>query len=317
MAAKLKIKIACDPFESVRALEDKRVEPDGVELDFQPEMSNPVRHGRMARDLAFDVCELSVSTYLIARDQGVPIVAIPVFLFRKFRHGNIFVNPKSGVRTPQDLVGKRIGCPTLQPPSNVWIHGILDDEGALPHRSVTWVVERDEDIPFKPPADLRIERARRGANIVDMLMAGELDAVSAPQTPQPLVDGDPRIGRLFPDYVARERAWFEKTGLFPIMHVTALPKALVDREPWIIKSLIEAFERSKQAAYKHFANTRVATLAWFGAQWEDERRLFGEDAWPYGLGETNRRNLETVIRYTHAQGLTSRAASLDELFVRP
>jgi 4,5-dihydroxyphthalate decarboxylase len=90
--AKLKLKLACDPFEFVRALQDRRVEPEGIELDFQPEMSNPVRHRVMARDMAFDICELNVTTYLIARDQGVPLTALPIFLFRKFRHGSIFIN---------------------------------------------------------------------------------------------------------------------------------------------------------------------------------------------------------------------------------
>jgi len=114
--------------------------------------------------------------------------------------------------------------------------------------------------------------------------------------------------------VQRERDYYRRTGLFPIMHVTALPSELVRQEPWIVPSLIMAFEKSKAMALKHFANTRVATLAWFDAQWEDEHRLLGDDPWPYGLGETNRRNLETVIRYTRQQGLIQREMPLDELF---
>ena len=311
---RLKLKIACDPFESVRALEDRRIEPDGIELEFQPEMSNPVRHKAMARDLAFDVCELNISTYLIARDRGAALTALPIFLFRKFRHGNIFINPASGIRAASDLAGKRIGCPTLQAASNVWIHGILQDAGELAHNSVTWVVERDEDINFSPRPDLRMERVPRGSNIIDMLMAGELDAVTAPQTPAPLIAGDRRIARLYGDYVERERRYYLETGLFPIMHVTAAPRELLEREPWIAGSLVAAFETSKHAAYRHFANTRVGTLAWFGAQWEEERLLLGDDPWPYGLTPLNRRNIETAIRYTHEQGLISRSMSIEELF---
>ncbi len=313
----LKLTIACDPFESVRALEERHIAPEGIELDFQPEMSNPVRHRAMARDLAFDICELNISTYLIALDRGAPLTAIPIFLFRKFRHGNIFINPKSGIRTAADLVGKRVGCPTMQAASNVWIHGILQDAGELPHSSITWVIERDEDIGFTPRPDQRLERAPKGSNIVDLLMAGELDAITTPQTPPPLIAGDPRIGRLFPDYVARERQYFQQTGLFPIMHVTAAPKSLIEREPWIVQSLINAFEASKQAAYKHFANVRVGTLAWFGAQWEEERLLLGEDPWPHGLTPLNRRNLETAIRYTYEQGLISRVMPIEEIFTTP
>ena len=101
---------------------------------------------------------------------------------------------------------------------------------SLPHRSVTWVVERAEDVSLMPPPDLRVERLPKGASAFDLLMAGELDAVSAPQTPSALLAGDPRIARLYPDYVARERRYFKETGLFPIMHVTALPTSLVERE---------------------------------------------------------------------------------------
>ena len=311
----LRLRIAADRFESVRALADGSIAPEGIELAFQPHMTNPVRHRAMVTDLAFDVCELNVCTYLVARDRGVELTAIPVFLFRRFRHGNIFINPRSGIRSAADLVGARIGCPSMEAASNVWIHGILQDEGELAHRSVNWVVEREEDIAFTPPPDLRMQRAPAGQSVVELLMAGQIDAVSTPQTPRELLAGDPRIGRLFEDYVARERRYFERTGLFPIMHITALPSALVAREPWIVGSLMRAFEASKQAAYAHFSDVRVGPLAWFGAQWESEQRLFGADAWPHGLTDTNRRNLETIIRYTYEQGLISRRMTIEELFV--
>lgn len=314
MSAKLNLKIACDPFEFVRGMRDGGVSVDGIDLVFQPEMSNAKRHRAMVREMAFDVCELNIGSYLIAKDQGVPLTAIPVFLFRKFRHGNIFVRRGSGIRAPADLIGRRVGCPTLQPASNIWLHGILESEHALPHRSIHWVAEREEDLPFKAPSDLKIERLAQGQSALDLLLAGEIDALSCPQTPAPLINGDERIARLFPDYLQRERNYYRRTGLFPIMHVTALPNALVKREPWIVGNLIAAFEQSKTMALAHFANTRVATLAWFGAQWEDEHRLLGADPWPYGLGETNRRNLETVVRYACQQGLVQREMSLDELF---
>jgi 4,5-dihydroxyphthalate decarboxylase len=312
--AKLKLKLACDPFEFVRALQDRRVEPEGIELDFQPEMSNPVRHRAMARDMAFDICELNVTTYLIARDQGVLLTALPIFLFRKFRHGNIFINPASGIRIPADLIGKRIGCPTLQPASNVWIHGILEADYGLPFRSIHWVVEREEDLAFDLPADLQMERAPKGASVVEMLMRGELDAVSAPQTPPALLAGDPRIARLFQDYVDREKAYYAATGLFPIMHVTALPADLVRREPWIVGSLMTAFERSKQMAFAHAANTRIATLAWYAARWEEEQHLLGSDPWPFGLTPVNRTNLETVTGYAYHQGFIQKLLPVDDLF---
>jgi 4,5-dihydroxyphthalate decarboxylase len=314
MPGALKLKVACDPFESVRALMERRIQPEGVELEFAPEMSNPVRHRGMVRDLAFDLCELNISTYLIARDQGVPITALPLFLYRKFRHGSIFVNPASGVRSAKDLEGAVLGCPTVQAASNVWIHGVLSDAGELDHRKITWLAERDEDIAFQPRGALRIERTAPKQSVVDLLLAGEIAAVTTPQTPAAYLAGDPRIVRLFPDYVERERAYYTRTGLFPIMHVTAAPTALLEREPWIVEPIMRAFEASKAEAYAHAANVRVANLAWFGALWEEERALLGDDPWLYGLGENNIRNVMTAVRYTHEQGMTSRMMSLGELF---
>ena len=312
---KLQLTIACDPFETVRALEERHISPEGIELLFQPEMSNPVRHRAMARDLAFDVCELNVSTYLIARDQGVPITALPVFLFRKFRHGNIFVDTRSGVKSPTDLVGQRIGCPNLQPASNVWINGILRDFHGVDHRDLTWMVERDEDVPFDIPDSLRVERISGGRSAIDLMLAGEVAAVYMPQTPPAMIAGDTRIGRLFPDYVKRELTYFQNTGLFPIMHVTAVSTELLKREPWVAASLMQAFEAAKREAYLRLSNVRLVPLVWFGAQYEEDRQIFGDDPWPYGLGDLNRRNLETIIRYTHEQGLTRQLRSVDDLFV--
>ena len=315
MSGRIGLTVACDEFDHIRALLDGSVTVDGVDLSFITDLSNPQRHGRMVRDLAFDVCELNLPTYLIACESGVPITAIPVFLFRKFRHGNVFINPQSGIASPKDLIGRRIGCPTLQPASNVWINGILQDRYGVPYRSQTWVVERDEDAPFTPSDDLKIERVEKGKRIVPMLLSGELPAIMVPQTPRPLLDGDGRIARLFPDYVARERTYFQETGIFPIMHVTAIRQELVDRYPWLPARLCEAFEIAKRIAYRRLENVRVVTLPWFGAHWEDERALFGPDPWAYGLGAVNRKALDTIIRYTHEQGLISSPKSVEELFV--
>ena len=315
-SSRIQLTVACDDFDHIRGMLDGSVTADGIDLSFITELTNPQRHGRMVRELAFDVCELNMPTYLLAREQGVPITAIPVFLFRKFRHGNVFINPRAGITSPKELIGKRVGCATLQPASNVWINGILQDRYGVPFRSQTWVSEREEDVSFVPPPDLKIERLPKGKSVLTMLLDGELPAVMLPQTPKPLLDGDKRIARLFPDYVAQERAYFEATGIFPIMHVTAIKQEIVDRYPWVPEKLCEAFETAKQLAYRRLENVRVVTLPWFGAHWEDERALFGPDPWAYGLGETNRKTLETVIRYVHEQGLIPRRVPVDSLFVK-
>jgi 4,5-dihydroxyphthalate decarboxylase len=315
MASRLQLTIACDDFDHIRALMDGTVKPEGIDLVFITELTNPERHGRMVRNLAFDVCELNMPTYLVARDNNVPITAFPIFLFRRFRHGHVFINPQSGIASPKDLIGKRIGSTTLQPASNVWINGILQEFHGVPFREQTWVLEREEDAPCTYPSWLKAERVPKGKSAIGMLLNGELPAVMTPQTPKPILDGDPRIVRLFPNYPADEREYYKQTGIFPIMHVTAIKNEIVEKYPWVPMMLCRAFEEAKQIAYKRIANVRVVPLPWFAAHWETERKLFGPDPWAYGLGETNRKTIETAVRYTNEQGLTSRRMSIDEMFV--
>ncbi|RDE10079.1 ABC transporter substrate-binding protein [Pelagibacterium lacus] len=308
------VRIACDAFDTMRALQDGSIGVEGAVLHFETEMTNPERHRRMVRDLAFDICELNVSTYLIARERGVPITAIPIFPFRKFRHGSIFVRGDSGLTSAGELAGRRIGVPNMQPASNVWIRGILRDAGKLDDRDVTWVTEKDEEIDFLHALAARTERAPQGKRLDDLLVEGAIDAIISPLVPASVIAGDGRIRRLYPDYVARERAYFQRSGQFPIMHLMAVSDRFAREHPQLLGSLADAFERSKQAAFAQMRNVRLVSLAWFGAHWEDEQALFGPDAWPNGLIPINRQAIEMAQRYTFEQGLIGSLKAVDELF---
>lgn len=315
MASRIQLTIACDEFDIVRPLIDGTVKADGLDLVFVTQLTVPERHAGMLKDRAFDVCEFNSSTYFIARDQGVALTAIPVFLFRKFRHGFIFVNAKAGIREPKDLIGRRVGGISFQPAASVWARGILDDDYGVPADEMITVVQRAEDVPFEPTKGIRIEPAPPGKVIEDMVLTGELPALMSPRVPDALLNGDERIVRLFPNYKDLEVAYFRRTGLFPIMHVTAIRPELVDKYPWIPGSLTKAFEQAKRLAYARFADTRLVPQAWYGTGWEEESKLFGPDPWAYGLGPANRKNLETGIRYCHRQGMIRRPIPLEELFV--
>ncbi len=153
-----------------------------------------------------------------------------------------------------------------------------------------------------------------GAALETMLAEGELPALLSPSVPRLFAQGDPRIARLFPDYKAIEIDFFRRTGIFPIMHTTVIKQEIVARHPWVATNLLKAFEQAKDIAYRRTANPRVVPLAWVRTAWEEQAELLGPDPWAYGMGEANRTNLETILRYTREQGMIGKPMSLDALF---
>jgi 4,5-dihydroxyphthalate decarboxylase len=315
MATKVRLSVACGDYEIVRALKEGAVQADGLELVVLTGHGSRERHWRMARNQEFDVCEFNVGAYFMERYSNAPITAIPVFLHRRFRHGFAFINVRSGIETPIDLIGKRVGGTNFQPAGNIWLRGILEEHYGVPHKKITWVVDRSEDVEFTRPEELKIEMIPPGKSMDAMLAEGEIPAMINPYIPKPIVVGDPRAARLFPNYKEVEMEYFKQTGIFPIMHVTVIRQEIVEKYPWAATSLVKAFEHAKQIAYRRVVNPRVVPLAWFTHTWDEQQKALGPDPWVYGLGVANRKNLQTVLRYTYQQGLIGREMSIEELFV--
>jgi 4,5-dihydroxyphthalate decarboxylase len=312
--AKLKLTVACGDYDIIRPLKEGLVEAAGLDLIFLTDMGPRERHWRLARKTEFDVCEENVGAYFITRDQNHPITGIPVFLHRRFRHGFVFVNTASGIKSPKDLIGKPIGGTNFMPAGNIWMRGILEEHYGVPHRQNTWIVDRSEDIAFDQPKDLKIEMKTSAKSLSDMLADGDIPAMISPTIPKPFTQGDKRIARLFPDYKAIEIEYFKSTGIFPIMHVTTIRQEIVDQYPWVPTNLVKAFEASKQIAYRRVQNPRMVPLAFVRTAVEEQEELLGRDPWQYGLTPANRKNLETIQRYVHQQGMVSKQRPLDELF---
>ncbi len=310
----LKLTLACGDYELTRPLTDGTVQAEGVEFVPDTRYGAKDRHWAMAKHNAYDICEFNAPAYFMARDRGFAWTALPVFAHRRFRHGFLFVNPKSGIMQPGDLIGKRVGGTNFQPAGNVFMRGVLEEEYSVAHDSITWFTERGEDIDFEPHKGLRIERIPEGKTLDGMLLSGELDARLEPEYPQPFLDGDPRCVQLFADPKAIEIDYFKRTGIFPIMHVTVIKQEVVDNNPWVVKSLMDAFEKAKTIAMKRVDNPRVNPLAFWAHAWFEQKRLMGPDPWKYGLGPENRRTLDKAIAYTKMQGLISRTWTCDELF---
>ena len=315
MSAKLKLSLACGGYEIIRSLKDASIAPDGIELNVLTDMDSSSRHWRMIRNEEFDVCELSGSSYLMAKDRGQNFTAIPVFLHRRFRHGFIFINKSKGIAEPKDLNGKKVGIKTYQTTAILYLRGLLENEYGVDLTSIEWVAELEEDIPFDTPDRINLSQAPEGSDIAEMLVEGELDAILHPDIIEPIIRGDKRVGRLFENYRAEEEAYFRRTGIFPIMHVTAIRNKILEEYPWVANNLAQAFERAKFAAYRRVNNPRLVPLAWFLDEWDAQRQLLGPDPWENGLTPSNRKNLEMMIAYSKAGGLITNLDDVEDFYL--
>jgi 4,5-dihydroxyphthalate decarboxylase len=315
MAKKISLTLASGDYEIVRPLLTGKVDVDGVDLTILTDMDSATRHWRFLNQDEFDVAELSASSYLAARDNDLPVHAIPVFLHRRFRHGFMFINTTKGISKPVDLKGRKIGVKTMMTTAVLWMRGILQSEYGVPLNSIDWVAEIEDDVKITLPPDIKYSCLPNDRSVETMLADGELDAVFHSDLIKPFVAKDPRVARLFPDHKAEEMAYFKRTGIFPIMHVLGIRKSLAGEHPWLAVNLFKAFDEAKTAAMKRMANPRIIPLAWYRDAWEEQERLLGPDPWQYGLTQTNRKVLQALIAYSHEQGLIKKRATLEHLFL--
>jgi 4,5-dihydroxyphthalate decarboxylase len=252
---------------------------------------------------------------LAARDNDWPFRAIPVFLHRRFRHGFMFINTGKGISKPSDLKGRTIGVKTLMTTAILWMRGILENEYGVPLNSIEWVAELDDDVQVTLPPDIKVRRLSDNESIETMLADGKLDAVFHSDLIKPFLAKDPRVARLFPDPKAEEVAYFKKTGIFPIMHVMGIRQSVAEQHPWLAVNLFKAFNEAKSLAMKRMQNPRIVPLAWYRDVWEEQEQLLGPDPWEYGLSEKNCKNLETLVGYSHEQGLIKKRPTLEHLFL--
>jgi 4,5-dihydroxyphthalate decarboxylase len=269
----------------------------------------------MLVDREFDVCELSLASYFIGREQGIALSAIPVVPHRRFRHGFIFVNAAGGLKAPRDLAGRRVGVRRFQNTASVWVRGILADDFGLDRRAVRWFTEGEEELGLALPADLSCTRIGKGQSLDAMLVAGQLDAVIYPEALPSLAGAAGRIARLFPDYKEAEVDYFRRTGIFPPMHCVVFKNEILAEHPWVAASVWQAFRQAKAACYEYLGDQRKSSLAWFGHAWDEQKQVLGADPWPYDL-EGNRHALETLRRYMVDDGLITQRPPLDGLFLR-
>ncbi|MDP2410030.1 MAG: ABC transporter substrate-binding protein [Pseudolabrys sp.] len=316
----LPITIATWDYDRVRPLIDGRVRVEGCDVNY---ITMPVEecferayfHGE------FEVAEIGFSPFLIALSRGpTPYLAVPAFLSRMFRHSAVYIRTDRGIEGPADLRGKRIGVPEYQMSAVMWFRGYLQDEFGIAARDINWVQAglenpgRRDKFPLNLPDGFPLT-SMNDASLSAMLAEGKLDGVISARRPSCFVNKHPQVQRLFPDYRATERDYFQRTGIFPIMHALGIRRDIYEKNRWLAASLYKAFLQAKRIADADLAETTALKvgLPWVTAEYEATTALMGEDFWSYGV-DANRRTLATMARYSYEQGLSVRLLSVEEMF---
>ncbi len=321
----LRLTLAISDYVHTRDLATGRIRPEGIELTV---LNYPFEHVglRFGANLEWEVSEFSLANYcaLVARDEPAPIVALPVFTSRVFRHSAIFIREESGIRSAADLAGRRVGLPQWSQTATVYVRGYLAHDVGIPLSSIEWIQAgvnqpgRKESARYQLPPDIKMV-AMPDRTLSDMLVSGDVDAVITARPPDCFLARRPGIRRLFPNYRDEEEQYFRRTGIFPIMHVIAVRRDAYESNRWIMRNLLEAFEAAKQAALPKLLDitTSFVPTAWGPAYFEGVNgTLFpGDDPWPYGL-KPNRVTLEAFLAYCFEQGITARRLAAEELFPR-
>lgn len=318
--------IAFWQYDRTRALADGTVTIPGVQARFHSApIVTQIFEGIVRGQ--FQVGELGLTYFLRTfRGKESPFAAIPVFPNRAFRHSAIYVNRASGIEKPEDLNGKVIGELALYShDAGLMPKGMLMEEHGFRPETCKWIIG-GLDWPMKPidfvpmphPANVSVSDIPEGKELGAMLEAGEIDVLISADNPKCILENSPRVGRLFEDYPAVERAYYKRTGIFPIMHTVVIRKDVLETNPGLARTLYDAFLKAKQAAMKQYEHLRIfnnmdAMIPWFSHLLEEDRTLLGEDWWPYGIA-ANRKALDTVLRYHYEQGITDQLYSVEDLF---
>ncbi len=318
--AQLQLTMALSHYDRHIPLFDGSVTADGVDLKvLEVGQSSPLKHGqdrheRMLQKGEFDICELSLSSYLIAKSRGMPFTAIPVFPRRLFSLSQMWVNTNAGISSPRDLPGKKVGLSTFQTTLSVLAKGDLQAEYGVPWRKIDWYISKDEAVPLKPLEDVRMQLLRPGQKMGTLLEQGEIDALMVPHPPKEALRGGGNIRRLFADPKAEEAKYFKKNGYYPIMHVVAFKDEVLAKNSWLAKSIADAFDKAKAACVEYYDDPNWSRFVWGRHLFEEERQAFGDDPWPHGI-KKNRANLERFVDYSLDQGLMEKKLSIEKLFV--
>lgn len=319
--SKLTLSLGISYYDHVADLIGGRVRPEGIDLQC---LVFPVEEifFRFVLHREWDVSELSLGKYssLISHGDN-SLVAIPVFPSRIFRHSSIYVRSGGPIKGPQDLANARVGIPEWAQTATIYCRGLLQHQYGIDLSGIRWFqagvneAGRAEKVNLSLPPDIRLTPVPDGT-LNDMLLTGVIDAAITAHPPHAFAPGDDSpIKRLLSDSMGLESAYYRETGIFPIMHVIAIQRAVFERHPWVAGNLLTAFEEAKRRSLERALEI---TASRFPIPWAYEavsraREVFGENYWPYGL-DSNRKTLDSFLQFAFEQGVCRKRLTPDDLF---
>lgn len=318
------ISVACWDYDRALPVLDGRVPVEGFNVD--PIMAPPGTLFPLSVTTApYDVTELSFASYLIqsSRDECA-YIGLPIYLSRAFRHGAIYVRKDSGISSPKDLEGKRVGVPEYAMTLALWVRGILSDSFGVDVSKLRYrtgglnVPGRVERLELELPSDLDLMALGEDVSLNAAILDGELDAIIAPAPPQAFVDGNPLVRRLIENPGPAEQAYFKETGIFPIMHIVGVKREVAEAHPDLCPALISAFAQARDMTIARVRDIAEGSanrtmLPWFADSYELAVAEMGANFWTYGV-QGNEADLEAICRYADEQHLLARPLAVSSLF---
>jgi 4,5-dihydroxyphthalate decarboxylase len=312
MAKNLELTLMLADYHRTRPILAGEVKAEGI--NFIPRPAIPGEACLRPVYEEFDVAEMSLSWYIMARCRGEPVVALPIFPLRMLIHPYLFCSSPSAIERPEDLKEKRIGMDQYRLTVGLWARGILCEYHGVKPEDCLWVTSAPEGAGFQPPQGVRIVVQTEPTE--SLLLRGEIDALIPPNTPLSFTNGDPRIRRVIKSSRAAVSEYFHKAKIFPITHTLVVHQKLLDQNPWIVASLLNTFSDAEELCRKSYSYAK--RLAFPGAVLvlEEEEAIFGKNPWAHGLTGDNQIVLEKFIEYAEDQGYISYRPKLSDLFAR-
>ncbi len=289
---RLPITLASGIYDITQPLINGLVDVEGIKLNVLSDFINVDAIFRRMLKLEFDAAEMSTAHYFVARQRGIPIVAVPVFLNRLFIQSFMYKNKNSGIKGPADLIGKRVGVPQHQATRPMWVRGIFEDVYGIKRTDVTWVTDFPEKMDLGVAPGVRVERAPDGKTNGDLLAEGELAAAMCWHPPQ-----YDNVVPLFDDTKAEEIHYYKETGMFPIMHTVVVKEEIIDKHPWVARYITEAYSQSKNMWYQWRNRFAGGSLTLCKYDLREQNALMGDDPFPFDV-KSNVKVVQTTARYS-------------------